>query len=89
MKYLIKYKQKLVEYLFGQLRTSFVNFGKTFVSTSFMSSTPACHSELVEELRSSRAAKIQRFKLQNSCSSFDIDNSVFEFLYHRKRIRKK
>ena len=62
MKYLIKYKQKLVEHLFGQLRTSFVNFGKTFVSTSFMSSTAACHSELVEE---SVQAGLRRFNVLN------------------------
>ena len=62
MKYLIKYKQKLVEHLFGQLRTSFVNFGKTFVSTSFMSSTAACHSELVEE---SVQAGLRRFNALN------------------------
>ena len=62
MKYLIKYKQKLVEHLFGQLRTSFVNFGKTFVSTSFMSSTLACHSELVEE---SVQAGLRRFNVLN------------------------
>ena len=62
MKYLIKYKQKLVENLFGQLRTSFVNFGKTFVSTSFMSSTAACHSELVEE---SVQAGLRRFNVLN------------------------
>lgn len=49
MKNLIKNSQKLVEFLFGQLRTSFVNFEKTFVFTSLMSSTPVCHSELVEE----------------------------------------
>ena len=62
MKYLIKYKKKLVVHLFGQLRTSFVNFGKTFVSTSFMSSTAACHSELVEE---SVQAGLRRFNVLN------------------------
>ncbi|CAA7386512.1 DUF4266 domain-containing protein [Chryseobacterium fistulae] len=41
MKNLIKNNQKLVEYLFVQLRASFVNFGKTFVFTSCVFSTPA------------------------------------------------
>jgi len=62
MKNLIKISQKLVEYLFGQLRTSFVNFEKTFVFASFMSSAPACHSELVEE---SVQAGLRRFSALN------------------------
>lgn len=63
MKYLIKYKQKLAEHLFGQLRTSFVNFGKTFVSTSFMSSTPAFL--LVPHKKSSVQAGLRRFNALN------------------------
>ena len=62
MKNLIKNSQKLVEFLFGQLRTSFVNIEKTFVFTSFMSSTPVCHSELVEE---SVQAGLRRFNALN------------------------
>ena len=62
MKYLIKYKQKLVEHLFGQLRISLKKKKKTFVSTSFMSSTAACHSELVEE---SVQAGLRRFNVLN------------------------
>lgn len=62
MKNLIKNSQKLVEYLFGQLRTSFINFEKTFVFASCMSSTPACHSELVEE---SVQAGLRRFSALN------------------------
>ena len=41
MKNLIKNNQKVTRNLFGQLRTSFVKFKKTFVFYSFMSSTPA------------------------------------------------
>lgn len=62
MKNLIKNSQKLVEYLFGQLRTSFVKFEKTFAFSSFMSSIPACHSELVEE---SVQAGLRRFSALN------------------------
>jgi hypothetical protein len=62
MKNLIKNNQKLVKYLFGQLRSSFINFEKTFVFASFMSSTPACHSELVEE---SVQAGLRRFNALN------------------------
>lgn len=58
MKKIIKNTRNIAQNLFGQLRTSFVNFGKTFVSTSFISSTPACHSELVEE---SVQAGLRRF----------------------------
>ena len=58
MKNIIKNTRNIAQNLFGQLRTSFVNFGKTFVSTSFMSSTAACHSELVEE---SVQAGLRRF----------------------------
>jgi hypothetical protein len=58
MKNIIKNTRNIAQNLFGQLRTSFVNFGKTFVSTSFMSSTPACHSEFVEE---SVQAGLRRF----------------------------
>ncbi|GEN77599.1 DUF4266 domain-containing protein [Chryseobacterium hagamense] len=45
MKNLIKNSQKR-PYLFGQLKTSFVN---TFVFTSSRSSTPACNPEFVKE----------------------------------------
>lgn len=62
MKNIIKNTRNIAQNLFGQLRTSFVNFGKTFVSTSFMSSTPACHSELVEE---SVQAGLRRFNVLN------------------------
>jgi hypothetical protein len=62
MKNIIKNTRNIAQNLFGQLRTSFVNFGKTFVSTSFMSSTAACHSELVEE---SVQAGLRRFNVLN------------------------
>ena len=62
MKNIIKNTRNIAQNLFGQLRTSFVNFGKTFVSTSFMSSTAACHSELVEE---SVQAGLRRFNALN------------------------
>ena len=62
MKNIIKNTRNIAQNLFGQLRTSFVNFGKTFVSTSFMSSTLACHSELVEE---SVQAGLRRFNVLN------------------------
>ena len=62
MKNLIKNSQKFAEYLLGQLRTSFVKFEKTFAFSSFMSSTPACHSELVEE---SVQAGLRRFNVLN------------------------
>ena len=62
MKNIIKNTRNIAQNLFGQLRISFVNFGKTFVSASFMSSTPACHSELVEE---SVQAGLRRFNALN------------------------
>ena len=62
MKNIIKNTRNIAQNLFGQLRTSFVKFGKTFVSTSFMSSTAACHSELVEE---SVQAGLRRFNALN------------------------
>lgn len=62
MKNIIKNTKNVIQNLFGQLRTSFVNFGKTFLSTSCMSSTPACHSELVEE---SIQAGLRRFNVLN------------------------
>ncbi|SMP25417.1 DUF4266 domain-containing protein [Chryseobacterium profundimaris] len=63
MKNLIKNSQKLVEYLFGQLKTSFVNFEKTFVFASFMSSTPAFL--LVPHKKSSVQAGLRRFSALN------------------------
>lgn len=63
MKNLIKISQKLVEYLFGQLKTSFVNFEKTFVFASFMSSTPAFL--LVPHKKSSVQAGLRRFSALN------------------------
>ncbi|WP_449384750.1 DUF4266 domain-containing protein [Chryseobacterium hispalense] len=62
MKNLIKNSQKFAEYLLGQLRTSFVKFEKTFAFSSFMSSTPAGHSELIEE---SVQAGLRRFSALN------------------------
>ena len=62
MKNIIKNTRNIAQNLFGQLRTSFVNFGKTFVSTSFMSSTAACHSELVDV---SVQAGLRRFNVLN------------------------
>ncbi len=48
MKHFIKHIRKIAN-LLGQLKTMFVNFRKTFVFASCMSSTNASHSELVEE----------------------------------------
>ncbi len=48
MKHFIKHIRKISN-LLGQLKTMFVNFRKTFVFASCMSSTNASHFELVEE----------------------------------------
>ncbi len=48
MKHFIKHIRKISNSL-GQLKTMFVNFRKTFVFASCMSSTNASHFELVEE----------------------------------------
>lgn len=60
---LIKNNQKLLRYLSGQLRTLFVNFGKTFVFAQFMSSAPAFL--LVPHKKSSVQAGLRRFNTLN------------------------